>query len=136
MTSTQTDTSNMFYTGRVKWFNNKKGYGFITIISLPECNNASLNINDDVFVHHSAISVSKEQYKYLVQGEYVHFTLKSNNDDTAHKYSVCSISGIEGGALLCETRNDVNTNMVRKSKHHNIKSPSTSNSTIVESSVV
>ena len=27
----------------------------------------------DVFVHHSALTVGEEQYKYLVQGEYVEF---------------------------------------------------------------
>ena len=51
--------------GRVKWFNNKAGYGFITITD------GTLS-GTDVFVHHSSIKLqSEQQYRYLVQGEYV-----------------------------------------------------------------
>ena len=46
--------------GKVKWFNNQKGYGFIT----PE-NGA------DVFVHHTAIQ--GEGYKSLEEGQAVEF---------------------------------------------------------------
>lgn len=48
--------------GRVKWFNNEKGYGFI------ECSNLA-----DIFVHYSAIS--KEGYKTLKEGNLVEFKL-------------------------------------------------------------
>ncbi|OGX34201.1 MAG: cold-shock protein [Omnitrophica WOR_2 bacterium RIFCSPHIGHO2_02_FULL_52_10] len=46
--------------GKVKWFSNQKGYGFIT----PENGN-------DVFVHHSAIQ--GEGYKTLEEGQEVEF---------------------------------------------------------------
>ena len=49
--------------GTVKWFNNAKGYGFIT----PESGN-------DVFVHHSAIQ--SEGYKSLDEGQQVEFEIK------------------------------------------------------------
>jgi cold shock protein len=49
--------------GTVKWFNNKKGYGFIT----PEEGN-------DVFVHFSAIS--GDGYKSLEEGQAVEFEIK------------------------------------------------------------
>ena len=52
--------------GRVKWFNNKAGYGFLTVSSGDE-------EGSDVFVHHTAIQVGEEQFKYLVEGEYVEF---------------------------------------------------------------
>lgn len=81
--------------GRVKWFNNKVGYGFITTCD----DNAS-----DVFVHHSQIVVSTQQYKYLVEGEYVHFTL-SDSSNSDHKHLATEVSGINGGKLMCETRN-------------------------------
>ena len=55
-------------TGRVKWFNNKAGYGFITITDGDR-------VGTDVFVHHTRVVVESEQYKYLVQGEYVQFEL-------------------------------------------------------------
>ncbi len=48
--------------GTVKWFNNQKGYGFIT----PENGN-------DVFVHHTAIK--GEGYKSLDEGQQVEFDI-------------------------------------------------------------
>ena len=54
--------------GRVKWFNNKAGYGFITVTDGAQS-------GSDIFVHHSAINVENQQYKYLVQGEYVEFDM-------------------------------------------------------------
>ena len=48
--------------GKVKWFNNEKGYGFI------ECQNL-----EDIFVHYSAIR--KDGYKSLREGEIVEFKL-------------------------------------------------------------
>jgi len=49
--------------GKVKWFNNSKGYGFIT----PESGN-------DVFVHHTAIQ--GEGYKSLEEGQEVEFDIE------------------------------------------------------------
>ena len=50
--------------GTVKWFNNQKGYGFIT----PENGN-------DVFVHHTAIK--GEGYKSLDEGQHVEFDIEN-----------------------------------------------------------
>ena len=47
--------------GTVKWFNNEKGFGFIT----PE------NGGKDVFVHHTAIQGTG--YKSLNEGDHVQF---------------------------------------------------------------
>ncbi len=49
-------------TGRVKWFNNAKGYGFIERAS-----------GGDVFVHHTAIQA--EGYRTLEEGQSVEFTV-------------------------------------------------------------
>jgi cold shock protein len=46
--------------GTVKWFNNDKGYGFISRAS-----------GEDVFVHHSAIQA--QGYKSLNEGDQVEF---------------------------------------------------------------
>lgn len=84
------------YSGRVKWFNNKAGFGFITIVDGDK-------VGEDVFAHHSGVNVSGELYKYLVQGEYVHFHLRvSDNND--HPYQAGDVTGLYGGKLMCETR--------------------------------
>lgn len=82
--------------GKVKWFNNKAGYGFIT------ASEGELK-DKDIFVHYSTINVSNPQYKYLVQGEYVEFELvKSQNEK--HEFQATNVSGIKGGSIMCETR--------------------------------
>ncbi len=87
------------FTGRVKWFNNKSGYGFITA-STGDIKGT------DIFVHHSSILVSDQQYKYLVQGEYVEFALNELSTGK-HKFQAVEISGIGKGQLMCETRREV-----------------------------
>jgi CspA family cold shock protein len=91
-------TSVESFTGRVKWFNNKAGYGFITITD-------GARSGTDVFVHHSAISVANEQYKYLVQGEYVEFEL-SDVKTGSHEFQAANVGGIKSGQLMCETRHE------------------------------
>ncbi len=49
--------------GKVKWFSNQKGYGFIS----PEEGN-------DVFVHHNAIQ--GDGYKTLEEGQEVEFEIQ------------------------------------------------------------
>jgi len=88
-------------TGRVKWFNNKAGYGFITITD-------GSRSGSDIFVHHSAIEVENQQYKYLVQGEYIEFNLvKTSSGD--HEWQAYNVNGIKGGKLMCETRHELKT---------------------------
>lgn len=84
------------YTGRVKWFNNKTGYGFISITDGEKA-------GTDVFVHHSNVVVASEQYKYLVQGEYVSFSMVRIEGDK-HEFQAHNVTGVNGGTLMCETR--------------------------------
>lgn len=84
--------------GRVKWFNNKAGYGFITVTD-------GSRSGTDVFVHHTTIQVENQQYKYLVQGEYVEFDLIKTASG-AHEWQASNVHGIKGGKLMCETRNE------------------------------
>jgi len=48
--------------GKVKWFNDSKGYGFIEVEG-----------DEDVFVHHTAIK--GEGFKTLAEGELVEFEI-------------------------------------------------------------
>jgi cold shock CspA family protein len=82
--------------GRVKWFNNKAGYGFITVID-------GSKVGSELFVHHSSIQIAAEQYKYLVQGEYVEFTLSAVATGN-HESQAADVTGIRHGLLMCETR--------------------------------
>jgi CspA family cold shock protein len=52
--------------GTVKWFNDAKGYGFITQDDGP-----------DVFVHYSAIQI--DGYKSLAEGDRVRFEVTQGN---------------------------------------------------------
>lgn len=49
--------------GTVKWFNNEKGYGFLSRENGP-----------DVFVHYSAIT--GDGYRSLTEGQQVEFTVE------------------------------------------------------------
>ncbi|MBL5866203.1 cold-shock protein CspD [Heyndrickxia sporothermodurans] len=52
--------------GKVKWFNNEKGYGFIEVEG-----------GDDVFVHFTAIQ--SEGFKTLEEGQEVSFEIVEGN---------------------------------------------------------
>lgn len=52
--------------GKVKWFNDKKGYGFIR----------TTEVSEDIFVHHSAIHM--EGYRVLFPDQEVEFELKND----------------------------------------------------------
>ena len=52
--------------GTIKWFNSKKGFGFIA----QEC-------GEDIFVHHSAIEMTG--FRTLAQGESVEFETRQND---------------------------------------------------------
>ena len=52
--------------GKVKWFDNKKGFGFIAQES-----------GQDIFVHHS--SIAGQGYKTLMEGETVDFEVVTSD---------------------------------------------------------
>ncbi|WLR43682.1 cold-shock protein CspD [Bacillus carboniphilus] len=56
----------MQQTGKVKWFNNEKGFGFIEVEG-----------GDDVFVHFTAIQ--EEGFKSLEEGQEVSFEIVEGN---------------------------------------------------------
>lgn len=63
-------------TGKVKWFNPDKGYGFI-----------SRENGDDLFVHFSEIQ--QEGYKTLDENQEVEFDVEYNEEKG--KYQACNV---------------------------------------------
>lgn len=79
--------------GNVKWYDTKKGFGFVTLVT-PELENTG----NDIFVHFSNVNVV-DGYRRLFPGEYVEFELGQAEDGR----SVClNVSGLFGGNLLCQ----------------------------------
>lgn len=104
-----TDTEAPRFTGCVKWFNNKSGFGFISYDK------------GDIFVHHSSIKVSSDQYRYLVQGEYVEFEVTPSSGD--HEFQANNVSGINRGKLMCETRQNVRESKTQYKSTHTPSAP-------------
>lgn len=64
--------------GTVKWFDSKKGYGFIT----PEK-------GKDVFCHYSSIVAAQGEYRELAEGDKVNFDIfQSPKGESAAKVTV------------------------------------------------
>ncbi len=70
-------------TGRVKWFNNDKGYGFI-----------GFKQDEDIFVHYSAIEL--DGYKTLSEGQLVEFKLI----ETSKGYQAINVKLIQHNATI------------------------------------
>jgi cold shock CspA family protein len=89
--------------GCVKWFNMKTGFGFLSVVQ-SVCG-SDLKVGSEIFVHHSNVKVAEEQYRFLVQGEYVEFDV-SNVANGQHSCQAVDVTGMFGGKLMCETRNE------------------------------
>ena len=69
--------------GRVKWFNNEKGYGFIDYTE-----------DEDIFVHYSAIN--QDGYKSLNEGQFVEFKLL----ETTKGYQALDVSVVKEATTI------------------------------------
>jgi CspA family cold shock protein len=54
------------FTGTVKWFNDQKGFGFLSQENGP-----------DVFVHYSAIDTQGDGFRSLAEGDRVEFSIEA-----------------------------------------------------------
>ncbi|CAN1802726.1 Cold shock domain-containing protein 4 [Linum perenne] len=75
-------------TGKVKWFNDQKGYGFIT----------QNDGNEDLFVHQS--SIRTEGFRSLAEGEEVEYQIENSDDGRTKAVDVSGPNGapVQGGS--------------------------------------
>ena len=78
--------------GRVKWFRNNLGYGFITVVSPDATENGR-----DVFVHQSNVHPAVSTYRTLIKDEYVSLDLSDEENAQA-----LNVRGVGGGPLRCD----------------------------------
>jgi CspA family cold shock protein len=83
--------------GRVKWFNNKKGFGFIEIV-----NGADEYTGREVFIHFNNIYLQRSRYKTLYGGEYVSFHLVRAKEDK-YELEASDVRGAFGGYLRVDS---------------------------------
>lgn len=93
--------------GQVKWWNDRLGYGFITVCRGPDR-------GKDIFVHHTGIRPLSSHYRTLYKGEYVQFDIQggvakpSGGSEVLHGHAAggthqaTNVTGVDGGCLMCD----------------------------------
>ena len=76
--------------GQVKWFDNKLGYGFVSVLT-------NSHKGTDIFVHQTNINPLETEYRTLMKGEYI--SLNISEDD---KIQALNVTGVLGGSLRCD----------------------------------
>ena len=77
--------------GQVKWFSDRLGYGYITLI-------AGDDKGKDIFVHYTGIQPLNSNYKTLTKGEYVNFDIIRGDNGMQG----VNVKGVLGGPLMCD----------------------------------
>ena len=82
--------------GKVKFFDHKKGYGFVEVIN-PE----SKHVNTEHFLHYSEIKC-ESNFKKVIPGEIVSMTVAPKEDEEGK--TVCkNVCGLFGTNLLIDS---------------------------------
>jgi cold shock CspA family protein len=76
--------------GQVKWFDNKLGYGFVTVLT-------NEHKGTDIFVHQTNVFPLETEFRTLMKGEYI--SLNVSNDT---KIQAMNVTGVLGGSLRCD----------------------------------
>ena len=107
------------HTGRCKWFNNRLGYGFVTVDNRSE----DSNVPEDIFVHQTNVHPNSSTYRTLRQGEYVSFALSEDNNTV----QAVNVTGLNGGPLLCDSQNTRPSNRNNESRRNTTREPRRNN---------
>ena len=88
-------------TGQIVWFDQKKGFGFIKVIS-P----GSEYLDKEIFVHFTSIQ-SVSNFKKLYPGENVSLDIVKNDaeDNNGKEFLSQNITGLYGTPLLVDNEN-------------------------------
>jgi cold shock CspA family protein len=81
------------HVGQCKWFNDRLGYGFLTVVQPGPM------LGKDIFIHHSGIQPQQSSFKSLSKGEYVSFSTITTQNGSEH---ACNVKGVFGGTLMCD----------------------------------
>jgi len=87
--------------GQCKWFNDKLGYGFITV-------QQGADKGKDIFVHHSGVKPLNSNYKTLKKGEYINFDVIQGGNGL----QAVNVTGILGGPLMCDVSPSIKVPMM------------------------
>lgn len=108
------DITKKRFSGKVKWFNSKLGYGFITHVLD--------NKEVDVFVHWSNLLLNDKEFHTLYKGETVDFELEecvcNSNKDVG--IQACKVSGPNNGQLLTTLHGDCSSYLQNISRFSHI----------------
>ena len=83
--------------GCVTWFDSKKGFGFVKVLT-PNHEKNDL----DIFIHFSSIQVNDNDYKVVYPGEYIEFDISKSGDG---RPCCTNVTGLYGGNLLTQNEN-------------------------------
>lgn len=98
------DYGDKWWTGMCKWFNRQSGWGFIALTD-----SAGDYTGDEIFVHYNALKVPTNNggeptvFRYLSAGEYVRLQI-GKTDDVDRPWQASTVEGIDGGPLLCQSK--------------------------------
>ena len=82
--------------GNVIWFDSKKGFGFVKIIT-P----GSKYYNEEIFIHYSSIQ-SESDFKKLYPGENISLDINEEEGDDKKKYTIRNVTGLYGTQLMID----------------------------------
>ena len=71
-------------TGCVKWFDNKRNYGFATVLTVGD------KQNTDIFIHQSNIKTKQDCFRTLYIGECIQFQI-AKSDNATHPFHAVNV---------------------------------------------